>query len=74
MKEEMTLSEFMPLVKAREHDTSVWIVTVPFKDGSPTGDPVELTVDNCYSEFEAKERIFLYLKNRIENQKNPTFE
>ena len=51
MKEEMTLSEFMPLVKAREHDTSVWIVTVPFKDGSPTGDPVELTVDNCYSEF-----------------------
>lgn len=65
-KEDMSLSEFMAHVAAVDNGDGSWSVLVPVRD-HPT---VTLTVDNCTSEYDAKERGFLYLKQRIEEAKS----
>lgn len=72
MKPDMDLSEFIGNSVAQQvPNTADWIVTIRLKDGSPEGKPSNLTVGGCYSEFEAKERAYLYLVDRIyNNQQN----
>jgi hypothetical protein len=62
MKPDMDLSEFCNSSTAQSvPKTTDWIVTIRLKDGSPEGKPSNLTVGECHSEFEAKERAFHYL-------------
>lgn len=62
--EDMSLSEFLShdAVKAWEQAKDVWKVRVKLGDGTLT----HLTVSDCSSKFEAKERAYLYLKDKID--------
>lgn len=62
IKPDMDLSEFVQITEARAvPQTQDWIVVIPLADGTKSN----LTVSNCYTEFEAKERSFFYLLERI---------
>lgn len=65
-KPDMDLSKFISLSKAKEEKTGTWKVTITLINMKKS----TLTVTNCYSEFEAKERTFLYLKTLLNNKKN----
>lgn len=65
----MTLSEFINLTQAWEESPGHWKVNVTLNDGTPEGTDTVLNVDQCHSEFEAKERSFLYLLNAVHNRK-----
>jgi hypothetical protein len=60
-KEDMDLSEFIGHVKAEERKTGFWVVKVPLANGTTS----TLTIEDCYSEFDAKERAYLYLMERV---------
>lgn len=65
MKHDMNLSEFIRISDARPvADSEDWVVTIVLKNGKLSN----LTVSKCYSEFEAKERVYLYLVDRILNK------
>lgn len=60
----MTLNEFAELVSAKQKDANTWTVELTLRDlGKST-----LVIDNCHSEFDAIERAYLYLLDRIENK------
>lgn len=65
MIDDMSLSDFISRVVARRQKEGRWEV----RFNLPTGQEILLGVEDCYSEFEAKERCFLYLKERIEDRK-----
>lgn len=70
MKQDMDLSEFMQNSEARQvPNTTDWIVTIRLKDGSEKGQPSNLTVGGCYSEFDAKERAYHYLLELVHRNK-----
>lgn len=50
--EEMTLGEFMKLVKAWDNNNGSWSVELILKDETKS----ILTIENCTSEYDAKER------------------
>jgi len=58
---DMTLSEFITLSTARDNSDGSWSVGIILS----TGQPSTLTIQNCSSEFDAKERSFLYLRSLI---------
>jgi len=61
----MDLSEFISLCTAKQvPGTSDYIVEFLLADGKKTN----LTVAGAYSEFEAKERVYLYLVDKIYNK------
>ena len=64
--EEMTLGEFMKLVKAWDNNNGSWSVELILKDETKS----ILTIENCTSEYDAKERAFLYLIDRINESRN----
>lgn len=65
MKPDMDLSEFMQNTVARPlPGGDDWIVEITLKDMTKSN----LTITNCFSEFDAKERAFLYLVERIYNK------
>lgn len=59
---EMNLSDFMNHAEARKIGDDYEVV-ITLWDGKP----VVLTIENCASEFEAKERAYLYLVELIKN-------
>ena len=61
----MTLNEFMNMTTAKLH-ADEWRIEIPLKDGT-TG---RLFVKYAESEFDAKERAFLYLQEIIYNKNN----
>jgi hypothetical protein len=66
IKPDMGLSEFIGLTSAISvPQTNDWIVTMILANGAKSN----LTVANCYSEFDAKERCFFYLLDRINSNK-----
>ncbi len=60
---DMTLSEFCDVTKATKNGRN-WEVSFTVVGGVVA----TLFVAECISEFEAKERAYLYLKDRIENK------
>jgi hypothetical protein len=65
MKPDMDLSEFIQNTVARAiPGTPDWIVELTLKDLTKSN----LTISNCSSEFDAKERAFLYLVDKIYNK------
>jgi hypothetical protein len=60
-KEDMDLSEFMEHVTAHESKAGEWKVKVPLSNGEVS----TLTISDCYSEYDAKERSYLYLIERV---------
>lgn len=69
-KPDIDLSEFMERVDAEPSAevTDEWVVTFTIAAGSLKGEKVTLTILDCHSEFDAKERAFLYLKALIYRQ------
>lgn len=65
MKKEIGLSEFMELSTAIDNGDGTFGVEITLKDMTKS----TLTVDNCKSEYDAKERAYLYLLNRINQGK-----
>lgn len=60
----MLLSEFMEAsVASNNHDGS-WSVHITLVNGQPS----TLTVDKCDTEYDAKERAYLYLLDLIETK------
>ncbi len=62
---DMTLDEFIDISEASCEKDNIWQVKIFYGEDGTEG---ILTIDNCYSEYEAKERSFLYLKNSITNK------
>lgn len=61
----MTLSKFIQVSTTKNLGHGTFEVYIVLKGGSRS----TLTVDNCYTDYEAKERVFLYLTDRITNEK-----
>lgn len=63
----MTLTEFIECSTANKiENTNNWSVEIILKNNTETN----LTVIDCSSEYEAKERIFLFLNERIIQNRN----
>lgn len=63
----MDLSEFMQLCDTRKiPDSSDYIVEFTLRDGHRAN----LTVMECNSDFDAKERAYFYLVDKIYNRDN----
>lgn len=69
-KPDIDLSEFMERVDAEPpaEAPDEWVVTFTLAAGSLKGEKVTLTILDCHSEFDAKERAFLYLRALIYGQ------
>lgn len=65
MKTEMTLNEFMHLSTAIDNGNGTFGVYITLKDMTKS----VLTVDKCNNEYDAKERVFLYLLELINKNK-----
>lgn len=65
MKTEMTLNEFMDLSTAIDNGDGTFGVEITLKDMTKS----VLTVDKCNNEYDAKERVFLYLLELINKNK-----
>ncbi len=61
MEKEMTLDAFIQLSTAKDNKDGTWTVEITLKDHSKS----YLTVDNCNSEYNAKERVFLFLIDKL---------
>lgn len=61
---DMILNEFMLLCEASQVMNNIWDVSFILKNGVRS----TLTVYDCYSEYDAKERSFLYLNELIYNK------
>ena len=62
---DITLSEFMRLTTAFSGFCGTWFVQIPLKDSAMC----TVTIIDCISEFDAKERAYLYLLEQIHKQK-----
>lgn len=58
---DISLNEFVLLVEATDNGDGTWNVFMPLKVGAG----VNLTVSECSSAYDAKERSYLYLMDRI---------
>ena len=65
MKTEMTLNEFMDLSTAIDNGNGTFGVEITLKDMTKS----VLTVDKCNNEYDAKERVCLYLLELINKNK-----
>lgn len=65
----MTLSEFMNHVSvtASDNNNGSWSVHLILKDLTKT----TLTINDCNSEYEAKERAYMYLDEIVKKSNNP---
>lgn len=61
---DMTLSEFIGHTDVSMDDDGAYRVKVP----TAKGPILTIVIDNCYSEFDAQEKAFLYLQRRIYNK------
>ena len=61
----MTLDEFMNLTDAWCFRGDTWFVEITLKDLTKS----TININNCKTEFEAKERAYLYLLEKIHKPK-----
>lgn len=62
----MNLSEFIEKTTAYEKG-SEWVVEIPIPKSNKDG---KVFVEDCSSEYEAKERAFLWLQEQFKNKKD----
>ncbi len=60
----MSLTDFIQISKFRSGANKTGYVDIKLASGEKS----TLTVNECYSEFDAKERAYLYLVDRIYNK------
>lgn len=59
--EDMCLSDFLQTCSAKNVGEDVWTVTTLLKDLTRA----TFTIENCKSEYQAKEETFFYLMSKI---------
>ena len=69
--QDMTLSEFIMKTTADIKQNDEWLVEVPLAKSDHAG---KVFVSECNSEYEAKERAYLWLQDQIESKSNDNGE